>query len=304
MYGLSAYIVWGILPLYWRLMEDVPASEVLAHRIIWSFVLVFLITIVTGNYAKLKKDWKFLTLHPKQLAALFSAAAMISINWLLYIWAVNTDRVLETSLGYYINPLLSVLLGVFVLKERLNVWQNLSFLLALGGVIIATVHYGHMPWVSLWLASSFALYGLIKKVVQIDPISGLTIETLCITPFALAYVIWLLFSGTAHFGLESLSTSLLLIGAGAATVFPLLWFARAAQEISLSTLGFIQYLAPTITLFLGIFVFKEPFTIWHFMSFFLIWIALALFSLSNTRWFSRWEEKFLAKMDQNKMVRG
>lgn len=304
LYGLSAYVVWGILPLYWRLLEEVLASEVLAHRVIWSFVLIFLFVIVTGNWAKLRKDWQFLIDHPKQLLALFFAAAVISLNWLLYIWAVNNGRVLETSLGYYINPLLSVLLGVLVLKERLSVWQNVSFLLALCGVLIATFHYGHIPWVSLWLAISFALYGLIKKMVRIDPISGLTLETLFITPFALAYAISLAFVGTAHFGLQSLSTSLLLIGAGAVTVVPLLWFARAAQEISLSTLGFLQYIAPTINLLLGIFVFKESFTLWHFISFLFIWVALALYSLSNTKWFLRWEQKHFAKFDHDKMVGG
>jgi chloramphenicol-sensitive protein RarD len=301
LFALLAYTVWGILPLYWKLLSEVPASEVLAHRIIWSFVIVIFLIMLKKNWTELRQNWRHVLSSKKQMAALLSSAALISGNWLTYIWAVNSNRVIETSLGYYINPLLSVLLGVIVLKERLTLWQTLSFFLAAGGVAVATIHYGQIPWISLVLAITFALYGLAKKVLDMDSLSGLAFETLFALPFALIFVIGMWFTGQSRFGFDPV-ISLLLIGAGAATALPLLWFALAAKRISLSTLGFIQYVAPSITLCLGIFVFNEPFTLWDFISFALIWIALALYSLSRQTWMVRLEERLVSKLPHKKSV--
>lgn len=285
--GAGAYLLWGILPLYWKLVSEVPSEAVLAHRIIWSFVFMIIIFLVMGKVSSLWKDFISISKQPKKMISISFASLFISINWFAFIWAVNHDHVIQTSLGYYINPLISVLLGILFLKERLSFWQFISVLLATIGVLNLVFQFGEIPWVSLILAMSFGFYGLLKKTAKIGAMVGLTIETMMITPFALAY----LALTTNGIG-EALYTSdinlmLLLLGAGVITAVPLLLFATGANRISLSLIGFLQYIAPTLMLIQGVFLYGEPFTTAHAISFSLIWIALLIFTLSRTKLFTR-----------------
>jgi chloramphenicol-sensitive protein RarD len=208
---------------------------------------------------------------------------MISTNWFTYIWAVNNDHIVDTSLGYYINPLLAVFLGVSVLKEKITKLQLIALILASAGIILITLQHGTIPWISLVLAISFALYGLLKKMLKVDSLTGLALETAILTPAAFAFIIFKQFNGTGAIGTISIITSILLMGAGIVTATPLLLFAKAAKSVELSTVGFLQYISPTIGLVLGVFVFNETFTKIHLLSFGFIWAALILYSFSHTR---------------------
>lgn len=286
-----SYVLWGLLPIYWKLLGEVSSGEIMANRVVWSFVFMAAIVFLTGKWGALRSTVKNLASNKKQALALVLASLLISCNWFIYIWAVNSGRMIEASLGYYINPLVSVLLGMIVFKERHGKLQFLSFGLALTGVVILTISYGQFPWASMLLAFSFGFYGLVKKLISVDSSIGLTLETLVAAPAALVYMIMLLFKNTSSFLHVSLSTDLLLIGAGAATAIPLLYFAKGAQKIPLSTLGFLQYIAPTLTLLLGIFVYGETFSPAHFVSFAFIWSALTVYSISKMKIFSIWQEK-------------
>ncbi|MBM7648812.1 chloramphenicol-sensitive protein RarD [Bacillus ectoiniformans] len=286
-YAGLAYLIWGLFPVYWKMLEHVTADEILANRILWSFVFMVLFLFFTGKVKHLKGTLKDMKLNPKRAGALVLASLLVTSNWFLFIWAVNNERIIETSMGYYINPLMSVLLGVFILKEALSKAQILSFLLASAGVLVLTVSYGQFPWVSIGLAVTFALYGLAKKMIKVDAAIGLTLETTAVAPFALLYLGYLfnkenvsLFSGSAE-------TDILLIGGGMITAVPLLLFAQGAQKIPLYMIGFLQYITPTMTLLLGIFVYHEPFTSVQLTAFSFIWSALAIFSLSQTKWYQR-----------------
>ena len=278
-FGILAYTAWGVLPLYWKLLNLVPALEILSHRILWSFIFIWLIILVTGG-------WQFVGnafADKKNILLIFLSGILISINWFTYIWAVNSNHVIEASMGYYINPLVVVLLSVVVIKERLNRWQGIAIILAATGVMIMTVQYGRIPWVSLVLASSFALYGLLKKLVKVDSMTGLALETSIIMPIALAYIISKEVQGVGALGVNPIATSLLLVGSGIVTAVPLLWFGMGTQKIKLSMMGFLQYIAPTISLILGVFVFKEHFPPAHLISFGFIWAGLLVFAVSNIR---------------------
>lgn len=281
-----SYLIWGLLPIYWKLLGNVGPIEILANRVFWSFIFML---VVLGAMNKLPSFWgilKSFKTQRKQLYALTIASLLISINWFVYIWAVNSGQMIEASLGYYINPLVSVLLGLFVLKEKLSGAQYASFALALIGVIIISVSYGRIPWIALTLAVSFGLYGLAKKLIKVDSAVGLTLETMVVTPIAAVYLILLLGNGTSAFLHFGTGTHLLLAAAGAATALPLLLFAGGAQRIPLSMLGFLQYIAPTLSLMLGIFVYGEHFSGLQLLSFIFIWSALTLYSLSKTKLFS------------------
>lgn len=291
-YTAGAYILWGTLPLYWKLIQDVLAEEILAHRIVWSFVFMLLLLGFSRRFRQLGAAWQKLRHSPKSFLALLFASLLISVNWFLYIWAVNHDHIIETSLGYYINPLVSILLGMIVLKERLNFWQLFSVALAAVGVTIMTVQVGSFPWIAILLAVTFGIYGLVKKLTHFEAGIGLTMETLVITPLALAYLLYLQVNGSLAFGSSSISTSLLLMGAGVATAIPLLYFAKGAQLIPLTMLGFLQYISPTITLCMGVFLFNEPFTNVHFTAFFFIWTALVIFSLAKTKFMVKRQPTF------------
>lgn len=282
MYTLIAYLIWGILPIYWKLIQHVPSGEVLAHRIIWSFVLMIVILIFAKRAKTFIYEFKRMWQNKKSLLGIIAASIIISLNWLTYIWAVQNDYVIEASLGYYINPLISVILAVIFLKERLDQQQRIAVLIAVVGVVFLTFSYGVFPWVSIILAVTFAIYGLVKKLVDIDEMFGLTFETLFITPLALIYLLALPSSNLTAYVTDS-STLFLLIGTGAATAVPLLLFAYGAKRIQLGLLGFMQYISPTIMLFIGIFLYQEPFTWVHFISFACIWTALIIYMGSAYR---------------------
>ncbi|MEL1135894.1 EamA family transporter RarD [Desulfitobacterium sp. THU1] len=276
LYAFAAYIAWGLLPIYWKTLQGVPAREILAHRIVWSFAFVAILIL-------LKKQWGRIGIVLRDRSKLFGlllSALLITANWYIYIWAVNSNKVVEASLGYYFNPLLVVLMGIIVLGERIDRWQIVSLILAAIGVLILTLEYGKIPWISLGLAVTFALYGLAKRLVNVDSLLGLALETAVVTPIALIYLL-VGVNGGGVIGGTGVSTMLLLMGTGIITAFPLLWFANAAKSVPFATIGFIQYVSPTINLLLGVFVYHEEFTATHAWSFGFIWVALAVYSISR-----------------------
>lgn len=277
-YAFAAYTAWGVLPVYWKVLQSVPAMEILAHRIFWSFIFVTLIILISQRV----KDFKAAFFNKKVWLSVLPCALLISINWGTYIWAVNANHVVEASMGYYINPLFSVLLALLILRERLNFWQYISLGLAFAGVVIITLQYGKVPWIALTLAISFGLYGLFKKMAKLDSIIGLTFETIILVPIAFTYIFVSEYNHVGALGSTDITIVMFLVFSGIATAMPLLWFAQAANRIPLSLLGFIQYLSPSISLFLGVVVYKEAFTHVHLISFAFIWLALILFSFSKT----------------------
>jgi chloramphenicol-sensitive protein RarD len=280
-----SYLIWGLLPIYWKLVDVVSSEEILANRVVWSFVFMIVLLALTKKISRLKDTLQQLWTNKKQLVALILASLLISCNWFVYIWAVNSDHMIEASLGYYINPLVSVLLGLIILKEKLNIPQIASLVLATIGVLVLTLNYGSFPWISITLAVSFGLYGLAKKMIKLDSAIGLTLETMIVTPLGVIYMFYLVVQGNSSFFAISPTIDLLLIGAGAATATPLLFFAIGAQKIPLSTLGFLQYIAPTISLILGVFVYGEHFSKSHLLAFVFIWSALTIYSVSKTKLF-------------------
>ena len=281
-YTAGAYVLWGILPIYWKFINEVPALEILAHRVIWSFIFVLIIVLLLKR--KLLKNFFQVQMSQKKTwLGLFLASLFISINWLTYIYAVNTNHIVEASLGYYINPLVAVLLGVFVLREKVNVLQAVSFVIAGIGVIYMTLSVGKLPWISLVLALSFGFYGLSKKLIKVDSILGLLLETLFVLPFALLFLAYLGVNDQHSFSTGSLKNDLFLLGSGIATALPLLWFGIGAQKIPLYMVGFLQYISPTISLILGVLMYGESFTKDHVVTFACIWIAIAIFTISNIR---------------------
>ncbi|MGG0239905.1 EamA family transporter RarD [Bacillus rhizoplanae] len=292
-YAASAYMMWGVLPLYWKLIDEVPAEEILAHRIVWAFAFMLLVLLICKRFGQFMNELVQLFKRPKLFMSLTVASILISGNWFVYIWAVNHNHVIEASLGYYINPLVSILLGTLVLKEKLNFWQYIAVGLAAFGVAILTVHYGSIPWIAISLACTFGLYGLSKKLLDYDSMIGLTMETMLVMPIALVYLGMLGVQGIGSFGSVSITSTLLLAGAGIVTALPLLYFAKGTKLIPLSMVGFLQYIAPTISLVLGIFVFHEHFTGTHMIAFFFIWIALFTFSIAKTKFMLNKQPKFI-----------
>ncbi len=279
LFGLAAYFIWGLFPLYWRLLKPAGAIEILAHRVLWSLVFVGLVLLALRRW-----DWlRGLTGRPKVLVSLCAAAVVIAVNWGTYIYGVNTERVVETSLGYFINPLFSVLLGVVVLRERLRAVQWIAVAVGIVAVVVLTVDYGRPPWIALVLAFSFGTYGLLKKTAGAPAAEGLAVESAVLAPLALGYLVWLESTGDAHFGHVSLGHALLLVGAGVATAVPLLLFAGAANRIPLSTLGVLQYLAPLMQFALGVLVMHEPMPAARLAGFALVWLALAVFTADGLR---------------------
>lgn len=276
-YTVLSYVIWGILPLFWKALKQIDAGEILASRILWSFVFLAMILIVVGGFRDLKNVFS----SGKSVLGVTLGAFFITTNWFIYIWAVNSNHVIETSLGYYINPLFTVVLGVIVLKERIDKWQIVSLLLALLGVIVITVQYGKVPWVALLLAISFGLYGLVKKLSNLPSIIGLTMETMIVAPLALGFVVYKQFEGTSSLIALPLNVLILVVLSGVVTAIPLLLFAQGAKCVPLSTIGFIQYLSPSIALVMGVFLFKEDFTKIDFISFGLIWLALGIYTFSR-----------------------
>jgi chloramphenicol-sensitive protein RarD len=276
-YAILAFGLWGILPVYWKLLKKVPPYEIVAYRVLWT-------CIFTGSLLIIQKKRKFLKQIFKEKSkfkGIFFCALLLSLNWLIYIYAVNSDHVLDASLGYYINPLISVFLGLMILKEKTNLLQKLSIALAFIGVLILTVNYGKIPWIALALAFTFGIYGLIKKTGKVDPFIGLNLETLLMIPVSLTYIFITTVKGHNILLTGTGSDLLLVLSTGLVTAIPLLFFAKAAQNIPLSRVGFIQYLTPTCFFLLGRFVYREPFTHVQLISFIFIWIALVLYSCSG-----------------------
>jgi chloramphenicol-sensitive protein RarD len=276
-YAVLAYGIWGFLPIYWKTINEVPASQILSHRIIWSFI--FLVVIIS-----VRKDWMAFgkAIQSRKTFLIFSLAAiLIGVNWLTYIWAVNAGFIVETSLGYFINPLISVLFGVIFLKEKLRTMQWVSIGLAFAGVLYLTFNYGELPWIALLLATTFGLYGLIKKTAPLNSLHGLSLETGILFLPALFFLIFSESQGTGSLGHTGWSTGLLLILSGVVTALPLLLFAIAARKINLSTLGILQYFAPTLQFLIGVVLYNEPLTSARLAGFVIIWIALIIYSLEN-----------------------
>lgn len=277
--AIIAYIMWGILPLYWKLFNDVPASEILSHRVVWSFVFMAVLVAVQRRWGDIRR----IAASRSQLLSLTASGLLIAVNWLIFIWAVNNGHVVETSLGYYLNPLLNVLLAVVFLHEKPNRGQWLAIAIASAAVLIIAINYGRFPWIAISLAVSFGLYGLAKKKTMQDASVGLLSETAVVLPVALGYWIYLAVTGESTAWLLSPSMFAGLLLSGAVTALPLLFFARAAARMSLSALGFVQYIGPTIMLLLSIFVFKETVSPVLLLGFGLIWTALIVYATSSVR---------------------
>ena len=273
-YAAGAYLCWGLLPLYWKALQHVGPLELIAHRVVWALLLTLLLL---SARRRLKAFWK--ALHERRTLLVFAASAiMLSTNWLVYIWAVQNGHVVETSLGYFINPLVNVLFGVFFLHERLRNVQIIAIVLAAAGVLYLTFVYGSLPWIALVLASSFGVYGLLRKTATLGSLEGLALETLVMLIPAVGYLIFLESQGTAAFGHSGLFISILLSLAGVFTSVPLVLFAAGARRISLTTLGILQYIAPTLQFLLGVFLYGEALTRERLLGFALIWCALLVYT--------------------------
>jgi chloramphenicol-sensitive protein RarD len=276
-YAASAYIAWGFLPVYWKALHDVPALEILAHRGVWGLV----VAIVLVSY-RMRWQWLGAILRNKRTLLTFTASALLlSLNWFIYIWAVNAGHIVQTSLGYFINPLVNVLLGVLFLRERLRGGQGLAIAVALGGVLYLTVQYGALPWIALGLAVSFGCYALLRKTAALNSLEGFTLEIMLMFPLALAYLLYREALGGAAFGHMGVATTLLLACAGAVTAGPLLLFAAGARRITMTSLGILQYVAPSIQLLLGVLVYGESLSLARLIGFCLIWLALAIYTLEG-----------------------
>jgi chloramphenicol-sensitive protein RarD len=277
LYAIGAYLLWGLFPLYWKELETFPALQLIGHRIVWSFLLLVLVILLTRQW----RMFRTAGLKLKILRIYLIAGVLISVNWFTYVWAVNNGFVVETSLGYYINPLFSVLLGVLVFRERLRAIQWLPIALAAIGVLYLTLTYGSLPWIALTLAFTFGLYGLIKKTAPLGSLYGLTLETGLLFVPAVAYLVYCQIAGQGAFLHYGPKADLLMVGAGLVTIVPLLLFASAAQRVPLTTIGILQYINPTMQFLLGILVFKEPFTRDRLIGFGIIWAGLILFWLEG-----------------------
>ncbi|MEZ5480013.1 MAG: EamA family transporter RarD [Thiolinea sp.] len=278
-YGLAAYVIWGFFPLYFHYLAVIPAPEVLAQRIVWSFVFVAALILVLGRQAAVRKALASAATR----RALLLSAVLVTINWLTFIWAVAQQRVMESSFGYFLTPLVSVLLARLFLQEHLNRYQVLACVLALLGVGWQLIGMGKLPWVSLTLALSFGFYGLVRKQAAADSLTGLGVETGLLLPFALAHWGWLLWSGQGHSAEAGLWPNVLLLASGVLTALPLLLFASAAKQLSLSIIGFMMYINPTLQFLIGVFVLHEPFSTPQLISFCFIWSALLVFSYGSWR---------------------
>jgi len=272
LYALATYILWGVFPIYWQQLHDVASIQVIGHRVIWSFSMLLATILVTKQWKKFRNK-----LTGDVVKAHGVAALLLGVNWLTYVWAVTHEYIVESSLGYFINPLLSVLLGVIFLKERLRPTQWIPVGLAAVGVLYLTFVYGRLPWIALVLAFTFGVYGLLKKKSALGSLYGLTLETAIMATPALAYLIYIAVQGKGVFLQVDLTTDMLLIGAGAVTATPLLLFAKAAQRIPLTMIGLMQYIAPTIQFLIGVLLYKEKFDLSQAIGFSIIWFALIFF---------------------------
>jgi chloramphenicol-sensitive protein RarD len=275
--GIAAYTLWGLFPIYWKMLHQVPALQVIGNRIVWSFLLLAVVVLFTHQWTA----FRMAAASPRIIGIYSVAAVLLTINWLVYVWGVNSGFIVETSLGYFINPLVSVLLGVLFVHERLRTTQWIPIGIASIGVAYLAAVYGRLPWIALTLALSFGFYGLVKKLAPLGPLYGLTLETGIVFPIALVYLLVVGMRGSGAFLQDGPQVTLLLIGAGPVTTIPLLLFASAAKEIPLAIIGLLQYIAPTLQFLIGVFIYKEPFDRSLLIGFIIIWIALILFWVEN-----------------------
>ena len=271
-----AFSAWGFLPIYWKLLDTVPSLEILAHRMVWS--VLFLMGLLAVQ--KRLGEFRNLLKTPKYIWMLLGTAVLLGINWFVYIYGVNTNQIVETSLGYYINPLFNVLLGAIFLKERLNFWQSLALGMATLGVLNFLWYFDSLPWIALSLAFTFSFYGLLRKMMPVKPLVGLFVETVLLSPFAVVMIVVWNLDGTGNIGGEW-SNVILLVGAGVVTSLPLLWFTNAGKRLRYTTLGFIHYMTPSIQLVIGVYLYNEPFTSTHAVTFGLIWTGLIIYSINT-----------------------
>ena len=272
--GLGAFLLWGFAPVYFKAIGHIPALEILAHRVVWTLVILLLLVAALG---RLREVVVSLTSR-RRLGILLVTTLLVSSNWLIFIWAIQQDRLLEASLGYYINPLVNVVLGITFLSERLNRWQGVAVLLAVTGVGAMIVGSGTLPWVALSLAISFGFYALVRKKAEVDPLIGLLVETLLLLPAAALYLIWLSATGTGAFGSHDWAMSVTLICSGLVTGTPLVLVMYGAQRLTLSSIGVMQYMAPSIHFLLALLVYGEAFSLTHLITFLFIWAGLAVYS--------------------------
>jgi chloramphenicol-sensitive protein RarD len=291
LYGVAAYLLWGLFPLYFPLLEPAGATEILAHRVTWSLVTMLLVLFLSRRLPQ----FRALLRRHRARNLLTLAAVVIAVNWGTYIWGVNNHRVVETSLGYFINPLVTVLMGVVILRERLRPWQWVALGIAFVAVLGLTVDYGHPPWVAVTLAFSFGTYGLAKKQAGVEAVESLTYETLVLVPVALGYLVWLGGSGSGHFVGHGLGHALLLASTGIVTAVPLLCFGAAAIRVPMTTLGLLQYIAPIVQFVLGVTVLDEHMSTMRWLGFGLVWFALVIFTAEATRHHRRQQLRLTAE---------
>jgi chloramphenicol-sensitive protein RarD len=276
LYTAAAYLLWGIFPLYFKAIENVPAIQIVSHRIVWSLLFLVLVILALKQFGKFRAQ-----LSPRIAGVYLIAGVLLSINWLTYVWSVNAGFVVEASLGYFINPLVSVLLGVIFLKEKMRPWQWVPFGIAAAGVIYLTLSRSSSLWVPLTLAFSFGLYGLMKKLTPLGSLYGLTVETAMVSLPALGFLVFMQVQGSGAFWHAGVKTTLLLAFTGVVTAVPLLLFSAGTRSIPLTMVGLLQYITPTMQFLLGVFVYGEPFTFERLIGFCIIWIALMIFTLEG-----------------------
>ena len=275
-YALLAFSAWGFIPIYWKLLNTVPSMEILTHRMVWSvFFLLGLLAV-----QKRLGEFRELFHSPKYIFMLLGTATLLGGNWFVYIYGVNTNQVIETSLGYFISPLLVILLGAVFLRERLNIWQVVAVGFAALGVLNFIWNFGSLPWIALSLAFTFSFYGLFRKMIPVKPLVGLLMETALLAPLAVVLILFWEVDGTGHFG-TAWMTDFLLFGGGVVTSLPLLWFINAGKRLRYSTIGFFQYLTPSIQLAIGVYLYNETFTTTHAVTFGLIWTGLIIYSINT-----------------------
>jgi chloramphenicol-sensitive protein RarD len=276
-HALGAYVSWGFFPIYFKWLSDIPALQLIGHRIVWSCLMLCGILLLTRQWTAFRAQSR----NPRVLAIYLAAAILIGINWLVFVWAINADRVIEISLGYFISPIVNVLMGVLFLRERLRVWQWLAIGLAAAGVLYLSYTYSALPWIAIALALSFGIYGLVKKFAPLGSLKGMSLETAILFLPALVYLLYCDETGQDGFLYGGVAADMLLVGSGLLTAIPLLLFASASQRIPLWQLGILQYIAPMLQFLLGTLIYKEPFTHAQLGGFALIWTALIIFAVEN-----------------------
>lgn len=285
--ALFAFFMWGILPVFWKSLQQVSALEIFCHRVTWSFAFILLFLLCSGNFQKVIAIGK----DKKNLFFLIVSSLMLSGNWLLYIWAIVSGRVVESSLGYYLNPLMNIFVGICLFHERSSkpIWIAIS--LATISVLYQILALGSVPWLGLGISVTFCLYAIVRKITVVESLPGLFVETAVITPFALGYLVWLAIQGNGAWGTVDLRTDILLISSGIVTTLPLVGFTFGARRINLTTLGILQYISPTLMFFLGTFVYGEPMTKTQVIMFFCIWTALFVYTYDSFRYHKKIMEK-------------